>query len=285
MTKPVSYVRVLTTAANDITGQAMWGTVLLCLICSATVVGSLLLAGFDLIPIWAAGVANYFAVYAIYTVLHEAVHGNISGNNTGPTSLDRWVGRIAGFFIIVPYSAHETIHLTHHRYTNDPDRDPDHHVKGKGFFGILGRCMTVTIFYLVYCRRHWGQAKMRKAFWISLWAFVQTGILLGILGYFFGWQVPVIGYLIPAIVAVPTLAFLFDWIVHTPHEDPGRFRNTTVFEGKAYWLDRLYTWATLQQNYHGIHHAFPRIPFTKYRSFFKQYKAELIASGMPVKNY
>ena len=285
MTKPVNYVRQLAISANDMSGQPVWSTVLLCLVCSGTVVGSLAFAANGVIPIWAAAIVNYLAIYSIYTVLHEAVHGNISGNPKGPTSLDKWVGRVAGFFIIVPYSAHETIHLTHHKYTNDPDRDPDHHVNGQGFWSILGRCMTVTIFYLVYCRQHWHQAKMRKAFWVSLWAFIQTGLILVVLGYFYGWQLPVIGYLLPAIFAVPTLAFLFDWIVHIPHEDKSRFRNTNVYEGKASWLDRLYTWATLQQNYHGIHHAFPRIPYLRYRKFFKQNRAELIASGLPVKQF
>lgn len=281
----VNHTKALALFANQTSGNIVWTTVFLCLVCTSTIIGSLLLAGFGQIPIWLAGIANFLAIYSVYTVLHEAVHGNISGNRKGPTGLDRWVGRIAGFFIIVPFSAHETIHLTHHKYTNDAERDPDHHVKGDGFLSTLGRCMTVTLFYLAYCRRHWGQAKMRHAFWMSLWAFIQTTILLVILGYAFGWQVPVYGYLIPAVVAVPTLALLFDWIVHTPHENSARFRNTTVFEGRSNWLDTVYTWATLQQNYHGIHHAFPRIPFIKYRAFFKANKQKLLESGMPVKSF
>lgn len=45
-------------------------------------------------------------------------------------------------------------------------------------------------------------------------------------------------------------------VVRTPHTDQNRFKNTAVFEGRSAWPCRAYTWATLQQSYHGVHHAF-----------------------------
>ncbi|WP_162558998.1 fatty acid desaturase [Sphingorhabdus sp. EL138] len=283
--KRANNLRALAMTANEMSGQRQLGTILLCLGCSTVIVGTLALSAIGQVPVWIAGVANYFAIYSMYTALHEAVHGNIGGTANGDSFVDRLIGRVAGFFTLVPFSAHKTIHLDHHKYTNDPARDPDHYIKGKNFLDILLRCMTITVSYVFHARRNWDQPRMRSAFWWSVWAFVQTAIILTALGLIFGWQLPVIGYLIPAMIATPTLGFLFDWIVHKPHEDPARFRNTTVFEGNVNWLDRLYTWATLQQSYHGIHHAFPRIPFNKYRTFFKSHRMELMDSGLPVKRF
>ena len=275
----------MTKSAATYGTAVVWQTIALLSVCITLLVGSLILAALGSIPVWAAGVINYFALYAVYTVLHEAVHGNIGGTRKGDSAIDRWCGRIAGFVLMVPFSAHKTIHLAHHKNTNHPEHDPDHYIAGKTALGTVARCFTISISYLFYCRRHWDQRAMRSAFWVSLLGFAQVGAILIVLGYFFGWQLPIIGYLIPAALALPTLGFLFDWIVHTPHTDPSRFKNTTVFEGRSDWLDRAYTWATLQQNYHGIHHAFPRIPFIQYREFFKANKDVLEEKGMPVVNY
>lgn len=275
----------LTQSARKASLGITWATLLLFLVCTTSVVGLLLLAGYRVVPLWLCTVLNTIVIYASYTVLHEAVHGNISGNVTGPTRLDEIAGSITGILMMVPFSAHKTLHLTHHRFTNDPQRDPDHYTKGTHAVSILLRCSTVPIAYLVYCTRHWQQPDMRRALWTSIWAFVQTGILLVLLGVIFGWQVPIFGYLVPVLIALPTLGFLFDWIVHTPHTDQRRFHNTTVFEGTQDALDIAYTVATLQQNYHGIHHAFPRIPFTRYRTFFKKNRQQLIDLGLPVKQY
>lgn len=278
-------LKVMTESASAYAGAAVWQTVALMCICLTMVLGSLSFAAIHVIPVWIAAIFNYFALYGLYTVLHEAVHGNIGGSQRGDSILDRLCGSIAGFFIIVPFSAHKTIHLMHHKNTNCPEWDPDHFIAGKTIIGTIGRCFTITISYIFYCRRHWERADMRSAFWSSLKGFAQTGLVLVALGFLLGWQLPVIGYLIPACLAVPTLGFLFDWIVHTPHTDKSRFKNTTVFEARSAWLDYVYTWATLQQNYHGIHHAFPRIPFLLYRAFFKANKVELVARGMPVVNF
>ena len=275
----------LTHSARAASVGTTWATLVLCLVCSTSIVGLLLLTGYGMLPLWVCATLNTIAIYASYTVLHEAVHGNISGNATGPTFIDEFAGGISGALMMVPFSAHKTIHLTHHRFTNDPQRDPDHYIKGKNAAATLLRCMTITVSYLVYCTRHWQQPDMRQAFWTSLWVFAQMTILLSLLGAIFGWQLPVFGYLVPALIATPTLGFLFDWIVHTPHHDRRRFHNTTVFEGRNNALDTAYTVATLQQNYHGVHHAFPRLPFTQYRAFFKQNRRQLIDLGLPVKRY
>ncbi len=274
----------LSKAAAQAVGGVVWLTPVICLVAVITLVSGLYMAGEGMIPLWASFIMTAVSVFMVYTPLHESVHGNISGRNKDMAWLDVWVGRTAGFLMSVPYGPHKTIHLTHHRETNDPDHDPDHWVKASNPIMIFLRCMTAVFGYLIYCIKHWENPEMRKAFWGSIGAIGVTIVILTGIGQVYGWQVPVFGYAIPALTATTTLAFLFDWIVHHPHDDQGRFVNTRVLVNEGP-LDTVVTVLDLQQNYHGVHHAFPKIPFTKYRAFYRAHKADFDEAGLPVMKY
>src|SRR3546814_5598819 len=58
--------------------------------------------------------------------MHWGAHGNIHGGNERL----KWVNNLCGYLvaplITVPFSTHTVEHFTHHRYTNQPDKDPDY---------------------------------------------------------------------------------------------------------------------------------------------------------------
>lgn len=283
-TQSGAHTPAMAKSAAALMGGVVWQTPVICFFAIGVIIASTTLAALGTIPFWLTILINWWALFTIYTPLHEAVHGNISGRDKSKAWLDPLVGRIAGLVLSVPYGAHKTIHLTHHRHTNDPVRDPDHWVKGKTVPGIFFRCMSASFGYLVYCVKNWENREMRKAFWGTIGGMTTTAVVLTVLGQLYGWQVPVFGYLVPAVLGITTLAFLFDWIVHTPHEVEDRFANTRVLKTEGR-LDTIVTWLDLQQNYHGVHHAFPKIPFTKYRAFFRANRDDITAAGLPVKHY
>ena len=63
--------------------------------------------------------------YLAFTPLHEAAHGNIHSDRPGL----KWVNELVGFacaqVVLLPHATHRLEHMAHHRYTNDPERDPD----------------------------------------------------------------------------------------------------------------------------------------------------------------
>ena len=63
-----------------------------------------------------------------YTPMHEAVHGNVGGNNKKFKCLDKAVGYLMAPIIAIPYTSHQKEHFTHHSHTNK-DKDPDVHIK------------------------------------------------------------------------------------------------------------------------------------------------------------
>ena len=61
--------------------------------------------------------------YILFTPLHDAAHASISGKYKW---LNEIVGNIAGIpFFFAPFKLFQMIHLKHHAYTNQPDKDPD----------------------------------------------------------------------------------------------------------------------------------------------------------------
>ena len=81
--------------------------------------------------------------------------------------------------------------------------------------------------------------------------------------------------------ALPLLMFLFAYIVHTPHESAGRYVDTSTFVANGA-LGSIVTALWGFQNYHSIHHLFPRVPFYTYRSLFGQIEEVMIARGAPI---
>ena len=57
----------------------------------------------------------------LFALEHECTHGTPFRT----PALNLWVGRMAGLLILLPFGWFRYFHLAHHRYTNDPARDPE----------------------------------------------------------------------------------------------------------------------------------------------------------------
>ena len=59
--------------------------------------------------------------FASYIPMHEAVHGNIGGNNSKLKWLDKLIGYMMAPIIAIPFTSHQKEHFTHHKNTNKDD--------------------------------------------------------------------------------------------------------------------------------------------------------------------
>ena len=107
------------------TGGLAWPTVLLVALVLIAFVANLWLFAAGQVPLWAATLIYAALTYMSYTPLHEAAHGNIHGSHKRLQWLNDLCGYLVAPLIMVPYSTHKVEHFTHHRYTNQPDKDPD----------------------------------------------------------------------------------------------------------------------------------------------------------------
>ena len=261
-------------------GEFAWPTVLLTAAVVSAFLATLALFSAGLLPLWLALPVYAALTYMSYTPLHEAAHGNIHGRHE---SL-KWVNDLCGYLvapiIMVPYGSHTAEHFAHHRYTNRPEKDPDHVIKGMGdgpwAFIVTGfRFLWVQNTFLfrdprasVADRaRHVGELAFSLGWRVAVLLLVdQPGI---------GWLL-LLGYEGGALFT----AYWFAYRPHLPYADPARYRNTNSLIMPT-WMKPV-EWFWLGQNLHSIHHLFPRVPFYRYHALHREIEPVMRAHGTPI---
>ena len=268
--------------AREYTGDLAWPTVLLVAFVLTAFVANLVLFIGGALPLWAAILAYAALTYLSYTPLHEAAHGNIHGRDDARKWLNDLCGYLVAPIISIPYSTHTVEHFTHHRYTNQPDKDPDYMVSGMrhgfGAFLITGiRFLWMQNTFLF--RDYWANASRKER--AIYWAEAALAI---------GWRVAVLAIAPRASVAALLLfgylggafftAYWFAYRPHHPYEDAARYRNTSSLIVPL-WMKPL-EWFWLGQNLHSIHHLFPRVPFYRYHALHRRIEPAMRAHGTPI---
>ena len=90
----------------------------------------------------------------------------------------------------------------------------------------------------------------------------------------------VLAWLIGAIV----LLYLFAYVVHRPHDQVGRYRDTSTFLASRA-LEKPLSWIWMFQNFHSVHHLFSRVPFYKYAELYEEIEAVMAARKAPVYSF
>jgi fatty acid desaturase len=181
------------------------------------------------------------------------------------------VGRFAWFFVVpmasLPSFAYA--HMQHHRYTNDPAKDPDMFATHGPTWQLPFRWALMDFFHSAWSCRHLRERLRRSR--RGLIAELAENALVSVLGVagicaavltnnF--WTLTVV-LLIPQRIALVVIGWSFDWLPHhaleqTQCENP--YRATRLRVG----MEWLLTPAMMASNYHLMHHLQPWLPF--YRS-------------------
>lgn len=273
-------------AARVYMGEIAWPTLALAVFVVGAIIANFWWFAVGVVPLWAAIPIYAGLTYMGYTLLHEAVHDNVSGGRPGLRWLDTLCGHVGGAFITIPYASHRPEHLTHHRYTNRPDRDPDYICSsmGKGFF----------IFFVYVVRFLWVQntfaishcqltTRQRFAYWAAqtfaiIWrlAFVILAVTLAGCAWWSVVALVLLGYALGAIFTV----YWFAYRPHIPYRETARYKTTNSFF-MPWWLKPV-GWFWLGQDVHSIHHLFPRVPFYRYRTLHRRIEPVMRAHGTPM---
>ena len=216
----------------------------------------------ELIPTWLAIALNTLFTYQAFTVIHDATHNSLSLNKT----INNTLGRMAMFILspVLSFRVMRFVHMQHHRFANDPKKDPDHWVATGAPWTFPFRWLVLDLSYPVfYLRNNVWKTRPKSEIQSQLIA-LTIGILTFVAIYQAGFLMDaIILWLLPARIAIFFLAMAFDFLPHYPHaasakEDQYQASNNRVgFE----WL---LTPLLLGQNYHLVHHLYPTVPFYRY---------------------
>jgi ferredoxin-NADP reductase len=100
-------------------------------------------------------------------------------------------------------------------------------------------------------------------------------VSLTVLG--FGLEVLVF-VIIPNVIGVLVITLFFDYVPHHPHKSRSRYHDTRIYPG------RLLNVLLLGQNYHLIHHMYPRLPWYKYKEVYARIQPDLEQLGAPIED-
>ena len=263
---------------RDYSTGIAWGTVALfivVIIIDVVLMGAIYTESISLL---AGMLIQTVVLYLGFTVVHEAGHGNIAHDVSWMKPVERFMGwALTTFFFILPFGLFAKIHDYHHAFTNDPDRDPDHWVSGDTWKDASLRALVLPLNYLVLMATRFRKDPVIASTHTSslLYFVVTSSMIIGILaaGY---WQELLIVGIIPIFLSSYVLGMLFDWIPHMPTRQQGRFQNT-----RSYLFPGL-KFLTLGQNYHHIHHLYPRVSWYHYQRVFNLIRPMLEKNNAPI---
>ncbi len=270
-------------AAKRYMGKVAWPTVLLGVVVSTSYVALPLLVVAGVLSLVIAVPLMAVLTYAAYTVMHDAAHGSIAGSNKSVRWLNEALGYTMGWILMIPLTAHRHEHLAHHRNTNHEDTDPDIVVANMAKSPLHAAWAAAQIFigqFSYYHKHRWNQGPRKQDLYLCIEvcaaliprvAFIAAGFWLeGIAMFVFAW-----------LAGLALLMFLFAYIVHTPHQSVGRYVDTATFVANGA-IGSIVTALWGYQNYHSIHHLFPRVPFYSYRRLFGDIEETMILKGAPI---
>lgn len=253
-----------------------WPTFFLFLMAFIFFITSTGLAMHHTIPVFIAFIINAMMQFIMFTVLHDASHRSFSQMNW----LNESVGTVA-LFLLTPLASIKVfrfIHMQHHRFTNESiEKDPDYWAAKGPKWLLPVRWMFLDFHYLYWYLGHWNNRPRKERFELigTLFAAVMLLTVLGINGYGY-WAIVL--WLLSGRLGSSILVMAFDFLPHYPHDVTAKdneFRATNLKPT----LSWLMTPVLLSQNYHLIHHLYPRIPFYKYAWVWRSARDPLLLSG------
>lgn len=234
------------------------------------------------LPLWAGTLINSGVVYVMYTPLHEAVHGLILRGSKRRRAINDWIGRIAGMTALVAFDAFRMLHLDHHRYVNEPTRDPDYWLpKSSVWFAPIN---VFAGFYHTYVEtarlaRITGDTRGLKASKIR-WALVLAGFVAALAT---GWTLEfLLLWIVPGILGLSAITFVFGWLPHRALllATPDSIRlDSTAQPWRSLW-----NVASIAQSHHLFHHAFPRLPFFRLVAVYRIVADDMATADLAIWN-
>ncbi|MDH3413576.1 MAG: fatty acid desaturase [Gammaproteobacteria bacterium] len=241
------------------------------------------LLGASLGTLWAisAMILHGVVLTFLFSPLHECIHATAFRSR----GLNDALAFACGFLLLLPREFFRAFHLEHHRYTQDPQRDPELSAKKPGSIGEYLRHLSGLPYWrerVTTILRH-ARGRVAETFipdikqamivrearlHLALYAMAAIASLVA------QTDVLVIYWVIPALLGQPFLrAFLLAEHTGCPCVPDMRVNTRTTISNPAV---RLLTW---NMPYHAEHHAWAAVPFHSLPSVHQQVRNSITHTG------
>jgi beta-carotene hydroxylase len=247
-----------------------WPTVALFFLCYG-VIGSVWYAGImGTLPLWAGAIINGITAYFLFSVVHDSSHNSLSRK----TWLNEALGRIGLVYFapLAPMDVARYIHMAHHKYANDPVKDPDAYShKLDWLFPI--RWANFDYFYTKFFFQQGGAFAKRKYPALGAYVAFILGSAAVITWAGYGYTLLMLWF-VPTRISSFLFVYVFSYLAHQPFETLARedeYRATALRLGANWLLSPLMA----NHNYHLIHHLHTNAPFYNYQKIWALREADL----------
>ena len=222
--------------------------------------------------------------YISFTPMHDSVHYSVSKNK-----LINYIPRLLSSvqFFVSPPSYFRILHLTHHKFTNDPKKDPDYYCSSSFTVCLPFKWLTHVLHYFYFFFTHkelYQKYAHNLIFWI-ICVWIPPFYTMTLQEFLILW-------FIPSQIATVVSVYMFDYTPHKPHEitiyeDKYGCTNVidSVFNEKFEFQklpneSHLLSILTLNQSYHSIHHLYPYLPFYMYHTVWQENQEKFLDKGV-----
>ena len=267
--------------ALSLSPSVAWPTLALALVLPATLITVMALGFTGALPLWACTPILALVSYAHYTLVHEAIHGNVVASPKGLAWINTVVGWVGSLGMGAGWPALQRTHVLHHSHTNT-ERDPDIIVKGTFVQLLIKWLVMVPMSLLPMFAIRWINAERYKrlggilspseiaqvsAVTLFTWTLLVAALATG---HAVDW---LLLWFLPTRLGILILNIFFQWLPHHPFDRTERYLNTRI----SLWTGG--TFMLLQQNLHLMHHLWPSVPFYNYARLYRALRPVLVAEG------
>lgn len=222
----------------------------------------------------------------LYAPMHECDHYTAFKSRW----LNVWVGRICGFFIFNSSVHHRWSHYTHHRYTQNWEKDTE--LLRPKFKGVADYAFFMTGWAMIKGKvmRIFQHAFTGTDEWYMTKAQRRQVVIAA------RWHV--IGYLLTGltVIALQSWAALYYWwgpllLMGWVYRLQGSAEHTflthepnTLLNTRTLRTNRFMHWVNWNMTYHTIHHTFPSVPFYRLPALTQEVET-LVGFELPGDSY
>lgn len=219
-------------------------------------------------PVWLlAATAHGIVLVFLFTLEHEAIHGTAFRS----AWINRAAAEAAGFLVVIPPRWFRAFHFAHHRYTQNPERDPELATAKPSGWWSYARFLSGLPYWKAAISTMIGNAAGRdlgayvpvaarrrvvveaRAYLAAYAGFAAASIAMG-------WTWPLELWVLPLLLGQPFLrAYLLAEHAACPLVADMLANTRTTFTGG---FVRFLAW---NMPYHTAHHVLPVVPFHRLR--------------------
>lgn len=229
------------------------------------------------IPLLAMWLVSSFAVYLSFTPLHDATHRTVSRHRGVNDAIGTWC-----CLLLLPgitTRIYRYLHLEHHRYAGDPDRDPDEPFVSAPSWQLPFVLAFLDVLWVTWYLRHWNSRPTdeRLEFALGVSFYIGLHIAFFISPY-------ALEFLLCFVIPQRLGLFYVSWFfAHIQHPEGIEWETDPLQTTYKIKLSRFADILMLGQATHCIHHLAPSIPYYRYNRAWRIGK-EIFESSVPTRS-